>query len=62
MAEALACGCPVIATENTGAEDLFQNNKEGFIIKARSIDQIHDKMQLLADNKLLQKKCQIMRY
>ena len=33
MAEALACGCPVIATENTGAEDLFQNNKEGFIIK-----------------------------
>ena len=56
MAEALACGCPVIATENTGAEDLFQNNKEGFIIKARSINQIHDKMQLLADNKLLQKE------
>ena len=23
MAEALACGCPVIATENTGPEDLF---------------------------------------
>ena len=56
MAEALACGCPVIATENTGAEDLFTNNKEGFIIKARSIDQILDKMQLLADNKLLQKE------
>lgn len=56
MAEALACGCPVIATENTGAEDLFQNNKEGFIIKARSIDQLHDTMQLLADNQLLQKE------
>mgnify|MGYP006430270067 FL=1 len=56
MAEALACGCPVIATENTGASDLFQNNKEGFIIKAKSIEQIHDKMQLLADNKILQKE------
>ena len=56
MAEALACGCPVIATENTGASDLFQNNKEGFIIKAKSIEQIYDKMQLLADNKILQKE------
>lgn len=56
MAEALACGCPVIATENTGASDLFQNSKEGFIIKAKSIEQIHDKMQLLADNKILQKE------
>lgn len=56
MAEALACGCPVIATENTGASDLFQNNKEGFIIKAKSIEQIHNKMQLIADNKILQKE------
>jgi glycosyltransferase involved in cell wall biosynthesis len=32
MAQALACGCPVIASTHTGAEDLFDDGVEGFII------------------------------
>lgn len=35
MAEALACGCPVIATENTGATDLYSDGEEGIIVPAR---------------------------
>lgn len=32
MAEAMACGCPVIASENTGASDLFSDGDEGVIV------------------------------
>ncbi len=38
MAEALACGCPVIATENTGAPDLYSDGEEGTIVPARDAD------------------------
>ena len=32
QAQALACGCPVIGTVNSGAEDLFTDGVEGFIV------------------------------
>ena len=48
--EALACGCPVIASTNTGGKDLFTDGKEGFIVPIRSADAIAEKLQLLADN------------
>jgi len=50
MAEALACGCPVIATENTGARDLFEDGVEGFILPIRSPTAISERLQFLADN------------
>ena len=56
IAEALACGCPVIATENSGASDLFLNGKEGFIIKARSVDCILEKLELLSADKTMQEE------
>ena len=56
IGEALACGCPVIATKNTGAEDFFTNNKEGFIIPIRSVDHILNKLQLLIDDRYLRDK------
>jgi glycosyltransferase involved in cell wall biosynthesis len=56
MGEALACGCPIIATENTGASDLFTDNIEGFILPIRSPESITEKLQLLADNPVLRKK------
>ena len=40
QAEALACGCPVIATANSGAVDLFEHGKEGFIVPIRDPDSI----------------------
>jgi glycosyltransferase involved in cell wall biosynthesis len=56
VAEALACACPVIATENTGATDLFKDGQEGFIIKSKSVEEIYEKLQLLADDKIMQEK------
>jgi starch synthase len=35
QAQAMACGVPVIATPNTGAEDLFDDGREGFIVPIR---------------------------
>lgn len=49
QAQALACGCPVIGTCHTGAEDLFTDGKEGFIVPIRDSQAIADRLQLLAD-------------
>jgi glycosyltransferase involved in cell wall biosynthesis len=48
LAEALSYGLPVIATENTGARDLFTDGVEGFIVPIRDPDVIADKLELLA--------------
>jgi len=50
MAEAMACGCPVIASTNTGASELIRDSKEGFIVPIRSPDLIAERLQLLADD------------
>ncbi|HEY3300724.1 MAG TPA: glycosyltransferase family 4 protein [Methylophilaceae bacterium] len=55
QAQAMACGCPVIGTQHTGAEDLFSNGKEGFIVPIRNPYAITEKLQLLADSPDLQK-------
>jgi len=54
--EALACGCPIIATPNSGSNDLFTNGKEGFIIPIRSADALTDKLQFLVDNPDIREK------
>ncbi len=56
QAEAMACGCPVIATTNTGAEDLFTDGKDGFIVPIRDPQALADRMQLLADDPQLQQR------
>ncbi len=57
QAQALACECPVIATSATGAEDLFTDGIEGFIVpvpeSAHDIDALATRMQLLADDPAL---------
>jgi alpha-maltose-1-phosphate synthase len=54
--QALACGCPVIATTNSGAADLFTDGIEGFIVPIRDPDALLDRMQLLADDPALQQR------
>ncbi|MGD0641055.1 MAG: glycosyltransferase family 4 protein [Roseiarcus sp.] len=49
MAEALACGCPVIASTSTGAPDLFAHGKEGFIVPIRDSRAICDCLTRFAD-------------
>ena len=48
--QAMACGCPVIATTNTGAEDLFTNEVEGYIVPIRDPAAITARLQQLADD------------
>ena len=46
--QALACGCPVLATTNTGGEDLFTDEVEGFIVPIRDPDALLDRMERIA--------------
>ncbi|MGD0073558.1 MAG: glycosyltransferase family 4 protein [Candidatus Binataceae bacterium] len=50
QAQAMACGIPVIATRNTGAEDLFSDGVEGFIVPIRSPEAIREKIVYLYEN------------
>jgi glycosyltransferase involved in cell wall biosynthesis len=53
QAQAMACGCPVIATCATGAEDLFTDGVEGFIVSDRDVTALTEQMQRLADDRSL---------
>ncbi|MGM9424853.1 glycosyltransferase family 4 protein [Hydrogenophaga sp. MI9] len=48
--QALACGCPVIATHNTGASDLFVDGQAGYIVPIRDVETLTDKIQKIADD------------
>jgi glycosyltransferase involved in cell wall biosynthesis len=53
QAQAMACGCPVLASAHTGAEDLFTDGEEGFIVPARDADALAQRLQQLADDPAL---------
>lgn len=48
--QAMACGCALISTTNTGGRDLFTDGVEGFEVPIRSPQAIAEKLQLLADS------------
>lgn len=50
VAEAMACGRPVIVTENTGAADLVSDGENGFIVPIRDTDAILEKLEYLQKN------------
>jgi starch synthase len=54
--QALACGCPILATPNTGSEDLFSDGVEGFIVPIRDVDALTERMQRLAGDPVLQRR------
>jgi glycosyltransferase involved in cell wall biosynthesis len=49
MAQAMACACPVIASRNTGGEDLFTDGDEGYIVPIRDVDVLAERLQQLVD-------------
>jgi glycosyltransferase involved in cell wall biosynthesis len=51
MAQAMACGIPVVATPNTGAEDLFTDGVEGFIVPPRSSESIRERLRWMLDHR-----------
>lgn len=50
MMEAMACGLPVIATSNTGAEDVIRDGRDGFIIPIKDIEALKDKILYMYEN------------
>jgi glycosyltransferase involved in cell wall biosynthesis len=50
MLEAMSCGLPVIISDMVGAKDIIEDGKEGFIIPARNINAIIDKIRYFYDN------------
>jgi glycosyltransferase involved in cell wall biosynthesis len=51
--QALACGCPAISTRNSGAEDLFEDGQEGFIVEGRDVPTMVDRLNHLASDRTL---------
>jgi glycosyltransferase involved in cell wall biosynthesis len=50
MAQAMACDLAVVATTNTGGEDLFTDGVEGFIVPIRNLEAIREKVFCLYEN------------
>lgn len=53
IAEAMASGLPIIATNTGGIPDIIENGKNGFIIAEKSSDAIREKIDLLIHNEVL---------
>ena len=49
--EAMACGLPVIATRNAGADDIIIDGETGFLVPIRSPEAIAEKISWCADNR-----------
>jgi len=45
--QAMACGLPVIVTENVGAADIVTDGVDGFVIPIRDVDSLKEKLLLL---------------
>ncbi len=44
QAQAMACGLPIVATANTGAEDIVTDGVEGFVVPIRDPEVIRDRV------------------
>jgi glycosyltransferase involved in cell wall biosynthesis len=48
--ESMACGLPVIASEHTGAKEMFAEGVEGFVVPIRDIEALKEKILLFYEN------------
>jgi glycosyltransferase involved in cell wall biosynthesis len=54
QAQAMACGCPLISSRHSGALDLIEDGKEGYIVPIRDADAVAERLQRLADDPQMQ--------
>lgn len=54
--EAMACGLPIVASENRGHKELIKNNQNGWIVNKDDKKDFSEKIKLLAQNRELMKK------
>ncbi len=57
--EAMACGTPVISTNTEGPRDYIKNGENGFLTKMNDVNDLANKIALLADDDQLVKKISI---
>lgn len=50
VTEAMACGLPVIVSENTGAKELVEDGENGFIIPIKDEEAINNKIRFFREN------------
>ena len=53
IGEAMACGCPVISSENSGGMDLIKDGHEGYVVPIRDSASITDRLEQLAQDPIL---------
>jgi glycosyltransferase involved in cell wall biosynthesis len=53
--EAMACGLPIIVTENTGTQEIIREGKDGFVIPIRDTEAIKEKISILYQDEKLRK-------
>lgn len=51
VSQALACGCPVITTRNTGAHELIEDGQNGYVIDAGDTVQLKRALERLAEER-----------
>ena len=51
LLEAMGCGIPILASERTGAPDIIQNKREGFLVRAASSDDIEGVLSHVLDER-----------
>jgi glycosyltransferase involved in cell wall biosynthesis len=56
VTEAMACGLPVIVTSNTGAADVVQDGKQGFVVPIRSPQAIASHLERLYSDSALREE------
>jgi len=56
LAEAMACGLPIVATTNTGAPDLITDGVEGFIVPIRNPLALREKVLRLYEDPVLREE------
>jgi glycosyltransferase involved in cell wall biosynthesis len=54
LSQAMACGCPVICSQNTAGEDLVVHGRDGYVIPIRSSEKIRDRLEQLSQDPQLQ--------
>ena len=50
VVEAMACGLPVICSENTGAKDAVRNGIDGFVVPVRDVEALKEKVLYLYEH------------
>lgn len=62
LIEAMACGTPVIASNLPGVRSVFENEKSGLLVKAKNIEDLKNKIELILKDEERQKNMSLEAY